>query len=212
MDPKRDLSNPVLFYQIGAHTSPNPEVMRPISITLTSLLISLLFLNLAYAQESELVGEPELIADGFQFTEGPYWHPDGFLIFSDIPASIIYKWSPESGETESWIEPSGNSNGISARPDGTMLVAQHAGRVSEIDENRELVPIAEEFDGKRLNSPNDIAVRSDGLIYFTDPPFGVSDDDRELDISGVFRIDSDGSITLVYYVFNLPNAHVFTPD
>lgn len=185
----------------------------------TSLLLSaigfavlVLFSHTIHAQDSGLVGEPEVIADGFQFTEGPYWHPEGFLIFSDIPASIIYKWSPDSGEAEPWIEPSGNSNGISARPDGTILVAQHAGRVSEIGENLELNPIAEEYDGKRLNSPNDIAVRTDGLIYFTDPPFGVSDDDRELEISGVFRIDHDGSINLVYDGFTLPNGLVFSPD
>lgn len=183
------------------------------TISFIALLFStIMFVQLSSAQDSDLVGEPEMIADGFQFTEGPYWHPNGFLIFSDIPASIIYKWSQESGEAEPWVEPSGNSNGISAMPDGQILVAQHAGRVSQINDDLELEPIAEEYDGKRLNSPNDIAVRSDGLIYFTDPPFGVSDEDRELDFSGVFRIDPDGSLTLVYDGFSLPNGLVFTPD
>jgi gluconolactonase len=163
-------------------------------------------------QPEPVAGEPEIITDGFRFTEGPYWHPDGFLLFSDIPANIIYKWTPGNSKSEVYIEPSGNSNGIKALPDGTLLLAQHAGRVSEVGENLELIPIAESYEGKRLNSPNDIAVRSDGLIYFTDPPFGVSDEDRELDFSGVYRINTDGSLTLIYDEFALPNGIVFSPD
>jgi gluconolactonase len=176
----------------------------------------LIFFSLALLACSEQIepvaGDPEVVTEGFRFTEGPYWHPEGYLIFSDIPANIVYKWTSGSSESEVYIEPSGNSNGISARPDGTILLAQHAGRVSEVNESLELNPIAEEYNGMRLNSPNDIAVRSDGLIYFTDPPFGVSDEDRELDFSGVFRINHDGSLTLVFDEFALPNGIVFSPD
>lgn len=157
-------------------------------------------------------GEPEVIAEGFQFTEGPFWHPDGFLIFSDIPANTVYRWDPDSIEADVYIEPSGNSNGISSAPDGTILLAQHSGRVSEVNEDLTFSPIAEEYNGNRLNSPNDLAVRSDGMIYFTDPPFGVSDEDRELDFSGVFKLDETDSLTVIFDEFELPNGIAFSPD
>lgn len=162
--------------------------------------------------ESMIAGEPEVVVSGFQFTEGPYWHPNGFLIFSDIPADQIYRWEPGQDEAEVYIEPSHNSNGIAATPDGELVLAQHAGRVSIVSDDLELSPIAEQYDGMRLNSPNDVAVRSDGLIYFTDPTFGVSDEDRELDFSGVYRINVDSSLTLMYDGFSLPNGIAFSPD
>lgn len=166
----------------------------------------------AGSEEPVAAGEPEVVVSGFQFTEGPYWHPDGFLLFSDIPANRIYKWEPGNTEAEVYIEPSGNANGISATPEGTLVLAQHAGRISTVSGDLELTPIAEEYDGMRLNSPNDMAVRSDGLIYFTDPTFGVSEEDRELDFSGVYRINADGSLTLLYDGFSLPNGIAFSPD
>lgn len=162
--------------------------------------------------ESTVAGEPEVVVSGFQFTEGPYWHPDGFLIFSDIPADRIYRWEPSQDEAEVYIEPSHNSNGITATPDGELVLAQHAGRVSIVSEDLELTPIVEQYDEMRLNSPNDVVVRSDGLIYFTDPTFGVSDEDRELDFSGVYRINADSSLTLMYDGFSLPNGIAFSPD
>jgi gluconolactonase len=192
-----------------------PEFMKYQLFSLLFLTFLFLCAFLFHACDDRVVpvaGDPEVVTEGFLFTEGPYWHPDGFLIFSDIPASIVYKWTPGNPESEVYIEPSGNSNGINALPDGTILIAQHAGRVSEVGDEKELIPIAEEYNGMRLNSPNDIAVRSDGLIYFTDPPFGVSDEDRELDFSGVYRISRDGSLTLLFDEFALPNGIIFSPD
>ena len=179
---------------------------------ITALFLVMFIMIACETSEEPFLGEPEVVTSGFQFTEGPLWHPEGFLIFSDIPASIIYKYTPGNPESEVFIEPSGNSNGIKSLPDGTIIVAQHAGRVSIVNEDLELEPIAEQYDGKRLNSPNDIAVRSDGLVYFTDPDFGVSDENKELDFQGVYRINSDGSLTVVYDEFALPNGLVFTPD
>lgn len=158
------------------------------------------------------MSEPEVITTGYQFTEGPYWHPDGFLIFSDIPANTIYKWTPGSTDSEVYIDSSGNSNGITAAPDGTILLAQHTGKISKVTEDMELEPIAEQYNGMRLNSPNDLVVRSDGIIYFTDPTFGVSDEDRELEITGVYRINADSSLTLLYEGIALPNGITFSPD
>ena len=183
------------------------------------LLATVIFVSLAfYACSNEStettfsVGEPVVVSSGYVFTEGPLWHPDGFLIFSDIPANRIYQWTPGNFEGTVYVEPSGNSNGIKAAPDGSIIVAQHAGRVSRLTNDLELVPIVEQYEGKRLNSPNDIAVRSDGLIYFTDPYFGVSAEDRELDFSGVYRINQDESVSLMYDGFDLPNGIVFSPD
>lgn len=155
--------------------------------------------------------EPEMIAENFDFTEGPYWHPDGFLIFSDIPANKVYRWSESEG-LDVFIEPSGNSNGIQADIDGNIILAQHQGTVSRLNSDGNLEVIADNYEGKRLNSPNDIAVHTNGDIYFTDPPFGVSDEDKELDFSGVYKLSPAGELTIVYDEFNLPNGLVFSPD
>jgi gluconolactonase len=183
-------------------------------IFITFLLVLFIGFGLISCAEKfdPVAGEPEIVTEGFRFTEGPYWHPEGFLLFSDIPANRVYKWTPGNSESEVYLEPSGNSNGIAARPDGTLLLAQHAGSVSEVTDSLTTNPVATQYNGMRLNSPNDVAVRSDGLIYFTDPTFGVSDDERELDISGVYRINADGSVTLLYDGFNLPNGIAFSPD
>lgn len=161
--------------------------------------------------------EPEIIAGPFDFTEGPYWHSDGYLIFSDIPANRVYRWSEQEG-VDVYVEPSGNSNGIQADIDGSILLAQHAGTVSRLTADGELTVIADSYEGQRLNSPNDIAVHSNGTIYFTDPPFGVSDEDRELDFSGVYRLSpteessGDYELSVVYDEFEYPNGVVFTMD
>lgn len=168
---------------------------------------------LSCTSETELtLSEPEVITDGFQFTEGPYWHPDGYLLFSDIPANTIFKWEPGNQESDVYIEPSGNSNGITSSPDGSVLLAQHSGKVSQVNDDLTLSVLAEEFNGNRLNSPNDLVARSDGKIFFTDPPFGVSSEDRELDFSGVFRLDQDGTLTLLFDGFDYPNGIALSPD
>lgn len=182
------------------------------SFVAVCITISILLSSCSEGEPSPFLGEPAVVTNGFQFTEGPLWHPDGFLLFSDIPANTVYKWTPGSDQSEIYIQPSGNSNGIKSLSDGTLILAQHTGRVSLVSENNELQPIAEQYEGKRLNSPNDIAVRSDDLIYFTDPIFGVSEENRELDIRGVYRINEDRSLTLMYDEFDLPNGIVFSPD
>ncbi|MFO7798421.1 SMP-30/gluconolactonase/LRE family protein [Rhodohalobacter sp.] len=187
--------------------------MSRLTILLSGFTIFFLMFLFSCTNETELtLGEPEAITEGFQFTEGPFWHPDGFLLFSDIPANTIFKWEPGNSESEVYIEPSGNSNGITSSPDGTVLLAQHSGKVSQVNDDLTLTVLAEEFNGNRLNSPNDLVARSDGKIFFTDPPFGVSDEDRELDFSGVFRLDQDGTLTLLYDGFEYPNGIALSPD
>jgi len=155
---------------------------------------------------------PERIATGFQFTEGPVWHPDGYLLFSDIPAGRIYKWSPD-GTLEVFRQPSGNSNGLTFDQQGRLIACEHGTRrVSRTEPDGRVVPLATHYQGKRLNSPNDVVVKSDGSIYFTDPPYGVQPEKRELSFQGVYRIAPDGTLTLLADDFDRPNGLAFSPD
>lgn len=149
---------------------------------------------------------------GFLFTEGPLWHHDGFLLFSDIPADKIYKWSPGDTVSKAYLQPSGNSNGLAMGLDGNLILAQHSGKISLLKDDGTLETLVTSYQKKRLNSPNDLVIRSDGQIYFTDPPFGVSSEERELDFSGVYRLDIEGNLTLIYQDFELPNGIAFSPD
>jgi len=167
------------------------------------------------------LGEPEVVTSGFMFTEGPHWLDegsldDGSLLFSDIPAGKVYQWRPGSSESTVFIDSSGAANGIDELPDGTLVLAQHAGRVSRADgstpDSLTLTPIVSEYQGKRLNSPNDLAVRSDAVIFFTDPTFGVSEENQELSFAGVYRVDPGGALTLMYDDFALPNGVALSPD
>lgn len=157
-------------------------------------------------------GEPERIATNLQFTEGPVWHPDGYLLFSDIPANRIYRWEPGKGLTV-LREPSGNSNGLTLDREGRLIACEHGNRrVSRTEADGRVVSLAERYQGKRLNSPNDVVVRSDGSIYFTDPPYGVQPEQRELDFQGVYRLAPDGTLTLLVGDFERPNGLCFSPD
>ncbi len=166
--------------------------------------------------ESLRLSEVEEVASGLQFTEGPAWHPDGFLIFSDIPASTIYKVGPEG--LEAYRHPSGNSNGLAFDPQGRLVACEHGNRrVSITQPDGSVQPLATHYEGKRLNSPNDVVVKSDGAVYFTDPPYAVEPDQRELDFQGVFRVAPDGgagsgALTLVADDFVKPNGLCFSPD
>ncbi|CAN5117156.1 SMP-30/gluconolactonase/LRE family protein [soil metagenome] len=184
-------------------------------LLLFQLLFLLTYVMISCDREPEpllIVGEePEIIAGPFDFTEGPYWHPDGYLIFSDIPANRIYRWTEQEG-VDVFLEPSGNSNGIQADIDGNIILAQHQGSVSRLSEDGTLSVLADNYQGQRLNSPNDIAVHSNGNIFFTDPPFGVDDEDRELDFSGVYRLSDDGELSIIYDEFGYPNGLVFSAD
>ena len=156
--------------------------------------------------------EPERLATGFQFTEGPVWMAGGYLLFSDIPANIMYKWTPESG-AEVWREPSGNSNGLTRNSDDLLLACEHGNRrVSRTNPDGTVETIAGAYQGKRLNSPNDLVVKSDGVIYFTDPPYGIQPEEKEQPHNGVYRILTDGSLQLMADDFERPNGLAFSPD
>lgn len=153
----------------------------------------------------------EKIAEGFQFVEGPVWMND-LLLFSDIPANTVYQWS-ESGGTAVFLNPSGNSNGLALDLEGNLLLAQHGKRqVAKLDSEGNETPLATHYQGKRLNSPNDITVKSNGSIYFTDPPYGLGGAASELGFYGIFVITPNGKLHLLDQSLNRPNGIALSPD
>jgi len=167
-----------------------------------------------YAQENKDIIPDDVtfeeIATGFEFTEGPYWQESGVLLFSDIPANIIYQWTEDDG-VSIWKKPSGHSNGITKDLHGNILLAQHDRRVSKIQPDGEEVPLAKRYQGKKLNSPNDIIVSKQGIVYFTDPPFGIDKQQKELSSNGVYKLDASG-LTLLADDFERPNGLALSPD
>ena len=190
------------------------EFMYSFSIkSLVTSLFLLLFPLGVFAQNVVAEGEkPEEVISGYQFTEGPYWHPDGFLLFSDIPANTIYKWIPGNEDARIFMKPSGHSNGITSLPGGELLLAQHDGMVSMVNKDDKMKVLAKSYRGKRLNSPNDVTVASDGTIYFTDPPFGVDKENKELSINGVYMLKQGKKPQLMFEKFDRPNGIVLSPD
>jgi sugar lactone lactonase YvrE len=163
-----------------------------------------------------IVGEAAVkkVTGGFQFTEGPVWMPDGYLLFSDIPANTIYRWTPGSASAEVFRTPSGHSNGLTLDSEGRLLACEHDRRLSRTEKDGRVVALAERYEGNRLNSPNDVVVKSDGCVYFTDPPYGLprQEEGRELDFNGVYRLAPDGTLTLLDDSFDRPNGLAFSLD
>ena len=168
------------------------------------------------------------IAGGLTFTEGPVWR-GGALLFSDIPNKRIARWRrlPEGPELTTYV--TGMSNGLTLDRQGRMLAAEHDGRrVTRVSDDGTRSVLAERFQGKRLNSPNDIVVKSDGSIYFTDPPYAVKPlppgtvrpdrwwtqpiEGKEQPCQGVYRITPDGTLHPLVDDFALPNGLAFSPD
>lgn len=155
----------------------------------------------------------EKIANGFQFTEGPVWIPSrSELLFSDIHANRIYRW--KEGRVEVWRDPSGQANGNTLDREGRLVTCEHANRrVSRSELDGTVGTLADRFEGRRLNSPNDVVCKRDGAIYFTDPPYGVKPEDRELDFQGVFRlVPGANTLALLARDFIKPNGLAFSPD
>ncbi|MGH9844113.1 MAG: SMP-30/gluconolactonase/LRE family protein, partial [Blastocatellia bacterium] len=175
------------------------------------------------------------LAEGFKFTEGPIWIPDGkYLLFSDPNSNIIYKYTPngngptELGKLEVFRTPSGysgadiaeygqpGSNGLTLDSQGRLTINQHGNhRVVRLEKDGSETVLADKFEGKRLNSPNDLVYRSDGTLFFTDPPFGLpkffDDPRKELKFSGVYSIYK-GKLQLISTDFTGPNGIAFSPD
>jgi gluconolactonase len=169
----------------------------------------------------------ERLAEGFLFTEGPVWMPDGYLLFSDPNANTIYRWSENDGlsvfraksgytgvDIGEYRQP--GSNGLALDREGRLTINEHGNhRVTRLEKTGALTILADRFEGKRLNSPNDLVYKSDGSLYFTDPAFGLpqfADDPRkELPFTGVYRL-ANGSLRLLITDLRGPNGLAFSPD
>jgi gluconolactonase len=153
-------------------------------------------------------GEVELVTEGYKFTEGPVWTPAGELLFTDIPNDIIVR-----GDHETFRQPSGKANGLTYDPEGRLIACEHWNRrVTRTERDGTVTVLADSFDGKKLNSPNDAVVRSDGAVFFTDPPYGLEGRDKEQPHQGVYRIDPGGKVTCLITDFVKPNGIGLSPD
>jgi gluconolactonase len=168
----------------------------------------------------------EKVAGGFTFTEGPLWRPEGLLWFSDVPGNLVRSVTP-SGEVKVVIPNAGGTvsappgafigpNGMIADKDGAVLLCQHGNRrIVRVAKDLTITPYIEKFEGHRLNSPNDLVYRSDGALYFTDPPYGFvkQDEDpaKELKFNGVF-LYSGGKLNAIIKDLNRPNGIALSPD
>jgi gluconolactonase len=172
----------------------------------------------------ELVDEDaelERLGTGFTFTEGPLWNPGGFLLFSDMPGDVRRRWDPENGVTEV-ARPSNKGNGMTFDLDGKLIVCEHVtSSVVRMDPDgtgsgREV--LASHYGDKELNAPNDVVVKSDGAIYFSDPTYGRMpgfglERDQDLDFQGVYRIPpGGGDAQLLVDDFGQPNGLCFSTD
>lgn len=157
-------------------------------------------------------GDVRQLATGFTFVEGPVWHSDGYWLFSDIPGNRIHRVTPD-GTVEVYREPSGNSNGLTIDPAGRLIACEHGNRRVSIAAIGEMEQdLVDAYDGKRLNSPNDVVAHSGGALYFTDPPYGIRPDEQEQPCCGVYRVDPDGEVQRIAEDLDRPNGLAFSPD
>ena len=171
----------------------------------------------------------EKLAEGFTWVEGPVWNREGgYLLFSDIPGNSVFKWKEEEG-VSLYLKPSGysgpvpfkgkepGSNGLTFDSTGRLVLCEHGDRrVSRLEMNGTKTTLADRYEGKRLNSPNDLVFKSTGDLYFTDPPFGLpetfNDPAKELPFQGVYRLSDGGKLTLLTKDIKAPNGIAFSPD
>jgi gluconolactonase len=165
----------------------------------------------------------ESIAGGFIFTEGPVWRGD-HLVFSDIPNGRLIRWDEEPGGpvVSTFRYPSGNANGNTLDRNGNLITCEHRGRrVALTAADGTVRTLVDNYQGKKLNSPNDVVVRSDGKIFFTDPPYGLIPTpnnpiekllESETGLMAVYRLDPDGTLTLLADDYDRPNGLAFSPD
>ena len=171
----------------------------------------------------------EKLADGFTWVEGPVWNRRGqYLLFSDIPKNSVFKWKDGEG-VSLFLKPSGytgatpfegpepGSNGLTYDRAGRLVLCQHGNRrIARLDPDGGQTTLADRYEGKRINSPNDLVYKTNGDLYFTDPPFGLpkafDDPRKELPFQGVYRLATDGTLTLLIKDIKAPNGIAFSPD
>ena len=162
----------------------------------------------------------ERIATGCRWAEGPVWFGDGrYLLWSDVPNNRILRWDEETGAVSAFRAPSHYANGNTRDREGRLVTCEHGRRVTRTEYDGTVTVLAERHDGKRLNSPNDVVVKSDGTIWFTDPPFGILSDYEGTGIAEpelpehVYRLDpATGDLTVAAAGLSGPNGLCFSPD
>lgn len=153
----------------------------------------------------------EKVAGGFQFTEGPVWSRDGYLLFSDVPDNKV--WRVSAGGKSVFREASNGANGNTFDAQGRLYSCEsRSRRVTRTAKDGKIEVLADKFEGKRLNAPNDITVRKDGHVYFTDPAFGAQADSRDLDFYGIFHLTPRGQLNLVAKTPGRPNGVALSPN
>lgn len=190
-----------------------------------TLSVSILPFALAVAADFEVKDEAafkkmfpanakvERLATGLQFVEGPQWMPGGFLVFSDIPADELKRWDAKGG-LQTFRKPSQQANGNTLDREGRLLSAEHGGRrISRTEKDGSVVTVVDSFEGKKLSSPNDVVVKADGAIWFTDPDYGLAGRPKETPGNYVYRFDpATKSLTAISKDFDKPNGLCFSPD
>lgn len=177
--------------------------------------------------------QAEIIGEGFEWSEGPVWvESEKMLLFSDVPKNVIYKWTEEKG-VESFLTPSGytgtiprggepGSNGLTLDNDGHLVLCQHGDRRIALltgsykEPKAEFKTLADNYQGKKLNSPNDVVTDKQGNLFFTDPPYGllknVNDSSKQIPFQGVYKIKTDGTVMLLVDSLTRPNGIALSPD
>jgi gluconolactonase len=171
----------------------------------------------------------ERLADGLDWAEGPVWVRGGrHLLFSDVPQNVVHKWDPRSGAVTEHLKPSGytgstprggepGSNGLTLDSQGRLVLCQHGDRqVARVERDGQWTVLADKYEGKRFNSPNDLCYDRNGNLYFTDPPYGLEgkndDPKKELPFNGVYLLRKSGELVLLTREFTFPNGLAFSPD
>jgi gluconolactonase len=209
---------PTVVPHVEAHKNHDPI---PVPATITRL-------DPRFDQLVPRDAKVEKIAEGFAWVEGPVWHKEGgYLLFSDIPTNSVYKW--KTGEHVSlFVKNSGysgrapfagkepGSNGLTFDAQGRLVLCRHGDRqIGRLESSGTIVPLAGHYDGHQINSPNDLVFKSNGDLYFTDPPFGLPkafDDPGKAPVQGVYRLSKDGVVTLLVQDIKAPNGIAFSPD
>lgn len=175
------------------------------------LCFALLGLSLSAGTFDQL--QPVRLATGMKFTEGPAWHPDGFLVFSDIDGNVVYKWSETTG-LDTLVYPSGKSNGILYDTKGGFFVCRQGARdVATMTATGKLTSLVSSYKGKKFNSPNDMELSPKGTVFFTDPDFGANASSRELPFQGLFCLPAGKKeAVLLDSTLNWPNGLTFVDD
>ncbi|MDF0645184.1 MAG: SMP-30/gluconolactonase/LRE family protein [Nitrospira sp.] len=221
MFPPSVLTITLLSVAFGVQFFHTTALAEPVAATITGL-------DPRFAQLVPKDAKLEKIADGFSWVEGPVWHKQGgYLLFSDIPSNAIYKWKPGEG-VSLFLDHSGysgampfsgrepGSNGLALDENGRLVLCRHGDReIGRLEADGRITPLVDRYNGHRLNSPNDLVFKSDGALYFTDPPFGLPngfDDPDKAPVQGVYRVTQDGTVSLVIDNIHAPNGIAFSPD